>query len=74
MIDGLTRPENCGELRDRRRILAILTRDGACAHCTQRLQAFGLTGCTHELTFPLCTKGRRPKFELDEQTLHRRAG
>lgn len=69
MIEGLTRPENAGELRDRRRILSILTRDGACTHCTQRVEGWGAAGCNHGLTFPLCTKGRRPQFELDEKTL-----
>lgn len=73
MIEGLTRPENAGELRDRRRILSILARDGACTHCKQRIEGWGKTGCSRELTFPMCTKGRRPLFELDEATLPRRA-
>ncbi len=67
MIDCLTRPENCAERRERRRILALLVVD-PCAHCTQRIEGLGMTGCTHTLTFPMCTKGLRPKFELDQST------
>jgi hypothetical protein len=73
VIDGLTRPENCAELRDRRRVLSLLARCGGCALCTQRIEGWGKVGCKHESTFPMCTKGRRPKFELDEAALKERA-
>jgi len=66
-MEGLTRPEGYVEKRDRRRIMATLVDVGGCALCTQRVEGWGAVGCQHGDTFPFCTKGRRPRFELDDE-------
>lgn len=65
-MDGLTRPEGYVEKRDRRRVVALLVKSGGCAYCTRRVEGWGRFGCSVDETFPLCTKGRRPRFELDD--------
>jgi len=65
--DALTRPEGYVEKRDRRRIMALLVSSGGCEYCTQRVEGWGAFGCSHGQAFPLCTKGRRPRFELDDE-------
>ena len=80
MIDGLTRPENCGELSQRRKVLSLLMRCGGCAMCLHRnrdVLAWGRSVCkvNPARAFPLCAKdGRQPAFELDESTLPGRVG
>ena len=32
-MNDLTRPENCAERRDRKRILGMLAREGGCTYC-----------------------------------------
>lgn len=80
MIDGLTRPENCGELSQRRKVLALLMRCGGCAMCVHRdrtVIAWGRSICGdgRKRSWPLCMKdGGKPSFTLDEATLQGRAG
>lgn len=72
LLGDLTRPENCAERAERRRILALLTERGGCWACLNRdkaVQVFGRSVCkaNHARSFPLCTKdGRKPAFEMDE--------
>lgn len=74
-MTALSPPEHIADRRDRRRVLAILFRDGGCAHCVHRdpaVMAWGRSVCKADSAraFPLCTKdGRKPAFELDEDTL-----
>ena len=66
-MDGLTRPEGYVEKRDRRAVVSALFRTGGCSLCTQRVEGWGAVGCSRGETFPVCTKGRRPRFELDDE-------
>ena len=67
--EPLTRPENCADLRARRRVGQIVVAAGGCPHCTKRVEGRGQMGCGVSSVFPLCTKGHRPKFELDDETI-----
>lgn len=72
LIDGLTRPENFGELSERRRIKALLVERGGCWACIHRdktVLAWGRSVCqaNNARSFPLCLKdGKAPAFEMDE--------
>ncbi len=72
LLGDLTRPENCAELRDRRKVLRLLTERGGCAFCQHRdpsVLAWGRSVCkaNNARSFPLCMKdGRAPAFEMDE--------
>jgi hypothetical protein len=72
LLGDLTRPENCAELRDRRRIKALLVERGGCWACIHRdtaVLAWGRSVCkaNNRRSFPLCLKdGQEPAFEMDE--------
>lgn len=72
LTPGLTRPENFGELAQRRRIKALLTERGGCWACLHRdpdVLAWGRSVCkaNNRRSFPLCMKdGKAPAFEMDE--------
>lgn len=71
LLGDLTRPENCAELRDRRRLLRALTDRGGCWACVHRnpeVMAWGRSVCkaNAKRAFPLCTSdGQAPAFEAD---------
>lgn len=71
----LSPPEHVADRVSRRRILALIVRDGGCAYCVHRdrsVMAWGRSVCSGNAAraFPLCTKDRQaPAFELDESTL-----
>lgn len=70
--DLLTRPEGYVEKRDRRRVLALLVRDGGCAHCVHRDHLWGRAVCPRDAArmFPRCMNDQKtPAFELDETTI-----
>ena len=67
-MSDLTRPENCAERRDRKRILGMLAREGGCTYCKARETAWGKAYCPLGQTFPLCTKKGGP-FELDHEAI-----
>ena len=73
LIGDLSRPENCAELAQRRRIKALLLERGGCWACLNRdkaVLAWGRSVCkdNHARSFPLCAKdGRKPAFEMDEE-------
>jgi hypothetical protein len=75
LIGDLTRPENYGELQQRRRIAAKIAQAGGCAMCLNRdkdVLAWGRSVCkaNNARAYPLCLKdGKAPGFELDEQQL-----
>ena len=74
LIGDLTRPENCAELAERRRILRVLNERGGCALCTQRNKAglvWGRAVCHRDgRTWPKCTQdGKEPAFTMDEDQL-----
>lgn len=72
LLGDLSRPENCAELAQRRRIKALLIERGGCVFCLNRDTAvlgWGRSVCkaNHARSFPLCTKdGQKPAFEMDE--------
>jgi hypothetical protein len=72
LTGDLTRPENCAELRDRRRIKALLVERGgcwACVHRDQEVMFWGRSVCkaNNARSFPLCLKDNKaPAFEMDE--------
>lgn len=73
LIGDLTRPENCAELAERRRIKALLVERGGCWACLNRdkeVLAWGRSVCkaNPKRSFPLCAKdGKQPQFDMDEQ-------
>lgn len=73
LLGDLSRPENCAELAQRRRIKALLVERGGCFACLHRdhaVQVWGRSVCkvSRARSFPLCTKdGRKPAFEMDEE-------
>ncbi len=74
LLGDLSRPENCAELAQRRRIKALLIERGGCAFCQHRdpsVLAWGRSVCTKTgRAFPLCLHDKaKPAFELDEQQL-----
>jgi hypothetical protein len=72
LLGDLTRPENCAELAERRKIRRLLAQHGGCAFCLHRdhtVLAWGRSVCkvNHARSFPLCLKdGKAPAFEMDE--------
>lgn len=75
LIEGLTRPENGAELRERRRIAAKIAQAGGCSMCLNRdpkVLAWGRSVCkaNEKRSYPLCLKDRQqPQFQLDEKQL-----
>lgn len=72
LLGDLTRPENCAELRDRRRIVAKITQAGGCLYCVHRgAEGWGRAVCTKAgRAFPLCLHDKaKPAFTLDEAKL-----
>lgn len=74
LIGDLTRPENCAELAERRRILRVLNERGGCWACQLRdktVLVWDRAICTvRDRAFPKCTEdGKAPAFELDEHQL-----
>lgn len=74
LIGDLTRPENCAELAERRRILRLLNGRGGCAFCQHRNRTalvWGRAVCgTRDRGWPNCTTdGKAPAFLLDELQL-----
>lgn len=73
LLGDLTRPENCAELAERRRIKRLLMERGGCFACLHRdpsVLAWGRSVCkaNHARSFPLCLKdGKAPAFEMDEE-------
>lgn len=80
LLGDLTRPENAAELRDRRRLLRVLTERGGCWACKNRdpaVLAWGRSVCeaNPKRAFPLCTSdGQVPSFEMDEDQVKRELG
>ena len=72
LIGDLTRPENCAELAERRKIKRLLVERGGCFACIHRdkdVLAWGRSVCkvNAKRSFPLClSDGRAPAFEMDE--------
>jgi hypothetical protein len=67
--EPLTRPENYAEIMARRRDGKKVIAAGGCPYCKKRVEGWDRTGCGVGSVFPLCTKGNRPKFELDEESI-----
>lgn len=71
-MSQLSPPEHVADRVSRKRILARLVRDGGCAHCRARTEAWDRAMCsgTAGRVWPLCMKdGQKPEFQLDEETL-----
>jgi hypothetical protein len=74
LLGDLSRPENCAELAQRRRILRILNERGGCWACQLRdktVMAWGRSVCqTPKRAWPACTSdGKAPAFTLDPDQL-----
>ena len=76
LLGDLTRPENCAELAERRRILQKIKEHGGCYFCRNRdkeSMAWGRALCsTRGRQWPTCTTdGKAPAFVLDEELLNK---